>query len=180
MPRLYLDTASLSLLIEKKTEPETEAVRQLLELGKSGRAHILHSDVVDSWLWGARAESRKMALRPELEAAHAEDVRSTLPLTKFSSSAMQKLTGDQKGELYKGLTQAFARYFYQRSELGLIIATMTAIQHAADVMASPEAAKWQRFVFANVERLAQRESSVALKLAIPSRALQLAEAVPSN
>src|SRR5205823_380429 len=52
MPRVYLDTASLSLLIERKTEPETEAVRQLLEAGKSGQIELLHSDVVDSWLWG--------------------------------------------------------------------------------------------------------------------------------
>jgi len=174
MPRVYLDTASLSLLIERKLEPETEAVRQILALGKEGKIQILHSDVVDRWMWGARAESRKMALDPELEAAHAEDVKSTLPITKFSSAALQKLTGEQKGELYKALTQAYARYFYQRSELGLIIATMTAIQNKADVMASPDAAKWQRFVFANVERIALRESGVALKLVIPSRALQLA------
>jgi hypothetical protein len=180
VPRLYVDTASLSLLIEKKTDPEAEAVRQLLELGKTGQATILHSDVVDSWMWGARAASRKMALGPELEAAHAEDVRSTLPITKFSSAALQKLTGEQKGELYKALTQAYARYFYQRSELGLIIATMTAIQHKADVMASPDAAKWQRFVFANVERIAQRESGTPLKLAIPSRALQLLSPSPSG
>ena len=33
---MYLDTASLSSLIERKTEPETEAVRQILNLGKQG------------------------------------------------------------------------------------------------------------------------------------------------
>lgn len=175
-PRVYLDTASLSSLIEKKTEPETEAVRQLLELGKGRVIQVLHSDIVDSWMWGARAASRKMALEPELQAAHAEDVRSTLPIIKFSSAALQKLTGDEKGELYKGLSQAFARYFYQRSELGLIIATMTAIQNKADLMASPDAAKWQRFVFANVERIAARETGVPLKLRIPSRALDLVKA----
>mgnify|MGYP001401794461 CR=1 FL=1 len=173
MPRVYVDTASLSSLLERKTEPETEAVRQILELGKQGRIDILHSDVVDSWLWGARAESRKLALGSELEAAHAQDVRSTMPLAKFSTAALQKLTGEQKGELYKALTQAYARYFYQRSEQGLLIHTMTAIQHQADVMASPDAAKWQRFVFANVERLGQRHSGVPLKLALPSRALEL-------
>ena len=176
MPRVYLDTASLSSLIEKKTDPETEAVRQLLDLGKQGRIDILHSDVVDSWLWGARTASRKMALGPELEDAHAQDVSSTLPLTKFSSAALQKLTGEQKGELYKALTQAYARYFYQRRELGLIIATMTAIQHEAEIMASPDASKWQRFVFANVERVAQRERGVAMKLVAPSRAVALCEA----
>src|SRR5579862_9722167 len=106
MPRVYLDTAALSLLIEKKTDPEAEAVRQVLELGKQGKIELLHSDVVDSWLWGARSEGRKMALQPELDAAHAEDVRSSLPITKFSSAALQKLTGEQKGELYKSLTQA--------------------------------------------------------------------------
>ena len=169
--RVYLDTASLSSLLERKTEPETEAVRQLLDLGKAGSLELLHSDVVDSWLWGARAASRKMALDPELEAAHAADVRSTLPITKFSSAALQKLTGEQKGELYKAVTQAYAKYFYQRSELGLIIHTMTAIQNKAEVMATPDAAKWQRFVFANVERIAQRESGVGLKLVLPSRAL---------
>ncbi|MBV8087899.1 MAG: hypothetical protein JO247_24070 [Chloroflexi bacterium] len=180
MPRLYIDTASLSLLIEKKTDPEADAVRQLLELGKNGQATILHSDVLDSWMWGARAESRKMALGPELESAQAEDIRSTLPITKFSSAALQQLTGEQKGELYKALAQAYARYFYQRSELGLIIATMTAIQHKADVMASPDAAKWQRFVFANVERIAQRQSGVPLKLVVPSRALQMLGAAASG
>jgi hypothetical protein len=171
MQRVYLDTAALSSLIERKTEPETEAVRQLLELGQQGKIQLLHSDVVDSWLWGARAEGRKMALQPELQAAGAEDVRSSLPITKFSSAALQKLTGDQKGELYKALTQAYAKYFYQRSELGLIINTMTAIQNKADVMATPDAAKWQRFVFANVERVAQRESGIPLKLVVPSKAL---------
>lgn len=174
MLRVYLDTAALSSLIERKLEPETDAVRQLIELGKQGVIQILHSDVVDSWLWGARTEGRKMALQPELEAAHAEDVHSSLPITKFSSAALQKLTGEQKGELYKGITQAYAKYFYQRSELGLIIHTMTAIQNKADVMASPDAAKWQRFVFANVERIAQRESGVALKLTLPSKALSIA------
>ena len=169
--RVYLDTASLSLLLERKTEPETEAVRQLLELGKADKLELLHSDVVDSWLWGARTASRKMALDPELEAAHAADVRSTLPITKFSSAALQKLTGEQKGELYKAVTQAYAKYFYQRSELGLIIHTMTAIQHKADVMVSPDAAKWQRFVFANIERVAQRESGVPLRLITPSKAV---------
>jgi hypothetical protein len=168
---VYLDTASLSLLLERKTEPETEAVRQLLELGKAGKLELLHSDVVDSWLWGARTASRKMALDPELEAAHAADARSTLPITKFSSAALQKLTGEQKGELYKAVTQAYAKYFYQRSELGLIIHTMTAIQHKADVMVSPDAAKWQRFVFANIERVAQRESGVPLRLITPSKAV---------
>jgi len=176
MPGVYLDTASLSLLIEKKTDPEAEAVRQILELGKQGAVELLHSDVVDSWLWGARTEGRKMALQPELEAAHAQDVRSSLPITKFSSAALQKLTGGEKGELYKALTQAYAKYFYQRSEIGLIIHTMTAIQHKAAIMASPEASKWQRFVLANVERIAQRESGVPLKLAVPSKALQLAQA----
>ncbi|HLG71977.1 MAG TPA: hypothetical protein VK009_16285 [Chloroflexota bacterium] len=171
MTRVYLDTASLSSLIERKTEPETEAVRQLIEGGKNGALQLLHSDVVDAWLWGARAESRRMALQPELEAAHAEDVRSSLPITKFSSAAMQKLTGEQKGDLYKALTQAYAKYFYQRSELGLIIHTMTAIQHKAEVMVSPDAAKWQRFVLANIERIAQRESGVALKLMVPTKAL---------
>ncbi len=171
MRRVYLDTASLSSLIERKTEPETEAVRQLLELGKAGAIQLLHSDVVDSWLWGDRAEGRKMALQPELEAAHAEDVRSSLPISKFSKAALDQLTGAQKGELYKALTQAYAKYFYQRSELGLIIHTMTAIQNKAEVMASPEAAKWQRFVFANVERIAQRESGVPLRLTLPSKAL---------
>lgn len=174
MLRVYLDTASLSSLIERKLEPETDAVRQLIELGKQGAVQVLHSDVVDSWLWGSRAEGRKMALQPELEAAHAEDVRSSLPITKFSSAALQKLTGEQKGELYKAITQAFAKYFYQRSELGLIIHTMTAIQNKADVMASPDAAKWQRFVFANIERVAQRESGVGLKLTLPSKALSIA------
>jgi hypothetical protein len=47
-------------------------------------------------------------------------------------------------------------------------------------MASPDAAKWQRFVFANVERIAQRESGTPLKLAIPSRALQLLSPNPSG
>ena len=171
MPRVYLDTASLSLLIERKTEPETEAVRQLLEAGKSGQIELLHSDVVDSWLWGARTESRKMALQPELDAARAQDVRSSLPIAKFSKAALDQLTGVQKGELYKAVTQAYAKYFYQRSELGLIIHTMTAIQNKAEVVASPEAAKWQRFVFANIERIAQRESGVALKLLLPSKAV---------
>src|SRR5579862_4401796 len=161
MRRLYLDTAALSSLIERKLEPETEAVRQLLDLGKAGKVQVLHSDVVDSWLWGARTESRKLALQPELESAGAQDVRSSLPITKFSKAALDKLTGGQKGELYKALTQAYAKYFYQRSELGLIIHTMTAIQNQADVMASPEAAKWQRFVFANVERIAHRENGLA-------------------
>lgn len=169
--RVYLDTASLSSLLERKTEPETEAVRHLLELGKAGSLELLHSDVVDSWLWGARAASRKMALDPELEAAHAADVQSTLPITKFSSAALQKLTGEQKGELYKAVTQAYAKYFYQRSELGLIIHTMTAIQNKAELMVSPDAAKWQRFVFANIERIAQRESGVSLKLITPSKAI---------
>jgi hypothetical protein len=169
--RLYVDTASFNLLLERKTEPETESVRQLLELCKEGQLQLLHSDVVDSWLWGARAASRKMALQPELDAAHAEDVRSTLPITKFSSAALQKLTGEQKGELYKAVTQAYAKYFYQRSELGLIIHTMTAIQNKAELMISPDAAKWQRFVFANVERIAQRESGVSLKLMLPSKAV---------
>jgi hypothetical protein len=176
MTRVYLDTSALSSLIERKLEPETEAVRQLLELGKRGTIHILRSDVVDSWLWGARAEGRKVALQPELEAAHAEDVRSSLPITKFSSAALQKLTGEEKGELYKALTQAFAKYFYQRSELGLIIHTMTAIQNQAEIMATPEAAKWQRFVFANIERIAQRASGVPLKLALPSKALAIIDA----
>ena len=170
MKRLYLDTASLSSLIERKTEPETEAVRQLLELGKQGKLQVLHSDVVDSWLWGARAQGRKMALQPELDAAQAEDVRSSLPITKFSSAALQKLSGAEKGELYKALTQAYAMYFYQRSELGLIIHTMTAIQNRADVLATPEAAKWQRFVTANLERISQRESGVRLHLLLPSKA----------
>jgi len=169
--RLYLDTASLNLLLERKTEPEAEAVRQLIELAKEGQLQLLHSDVVDSWLWGARTASRKMALGPELDAAHGEDVRSTLPLTKFSSAALQKLTGEQKGELYKAVTQAYAKYFYQRSELGLIVHTMTAIQNKAELMVSPDAAKWQRFVFANIERVAQRESSVSLRLMVPSKAL---------
>ena len=93
--RVYVDTASLSALLERKTEPETEAVRQVLELGKTGAVQILHSDVVDSWLWGARAASRKMALDPELTAAQAQDVRSTLPIARFSSAALQKLTGEQ-------------------------------------------------------------------------------------
>ena len=172
-PRVYLDTASLNLLIEQKTEAETECVRQLLSAAQRGEVGVLHSDIVDSWLWGARAQSRKLALGPELAAAGAENVSSSLPLTKFSASALQKLSGEQKGELYKALNQAFARYFYQRSELGLIIATMTAIQNRAEILVSPEAAKWQRFVFANVERIAKRESGVALKLAIPSRALSL-------
>ncbi|HEX6513321.1 MAG TPA: hypothetical protein VF157_13540 [Chloroflexota bacterium] len=171
MTRVYLDTAALSSLIERKTEPETEAVRELLELGKQGKIELLHSDVVDSWLWGARAEGRKMALQPELEAAHAQDVQSTLPITKFSKAALDKLTGAQKGELYKALTQAFAKYFYQRSELGLIIHTMTAMQHKAELLASPEAAKWQRFVLANIARIGQRESGVSLQLTLPSRAL---------
>jgi hypothetical protein len=174
MTRVYLDTSALSSLIERKTDSETDAVRQLLQLGKDGKLQILHSDVVDTWLWGARAEGRKMALQPELDAAHAVDIRSSLPITKFSSAALQKLTGEQKGELYKAITQAFAKYFYQRSELGLIIHTMTAIQHKTDVMATPDAAKWQRFVFANIERVAQRESGAPLKLAIPSKALTLA------
>ena len=169
--RLYVDTASLNYLLERKTEPETEAVRQILELGKEGKLELLRSDIVDSWLWGARAASRSMALQPELDAAHAQNVRSNLPITKFSSAALQKLTGEQKGELYKAITQAYAKYFYQRSELGLIIHTMTAIQNKADVMVSPEAAKWQRFVFANIERIAQRESSVPLKLLTPTKAL---------
>src|SRR5579883_284781 len=173
--RVYLDTASLNLLIEK----ETEAVRQLLALGRDGAIELLHSNVVDSWLWGARAASRRMALDPELEAAHAHDVRSTLPITKFSSAAMQKLTGEQKGEIYKAVTQAYARYFYSRSELGLIIHTMTAIQNEAELMASPEAAKWQRFVFANIERVAQRESGVALRLAAPSDVLNRVSPQPS-
>ena len=171
MKRVYLDTASLSSLIERKTEPETEAVRQLIELGKQGQVQLLHSDVIDGWLWGARAEGRRMAIQPELDAAHAEDVRSTLPLTKFSSAALQKLTGEQKGELYKAVTQAYAKYFYQRSEIGLIVHTMTAIQNRADLMASPQAAKWQRFVFANIERIAHRESGLSLKLTVPSKAL---------
>ena len=169
--RVYLDTASLSCLLERKTEPETDAVRQLLDHAKAGKLHVLHSDVVDSWLWGARAAGRKMALGPELEAAGAEDVHSTLPITKFSSAALQKLTGEQKGELYKAVTQAYAKYFYQRSELGLIIHTMTAIQNRAELMVSPDAAKWQRFVFANIERVAQRESGVSLRLMLPSKAL---------
>jgi hypothetical protein len=171
MTRVYLDTSSLSSLIERKTELETEAVRQLLELGKQGKIRILHSDVVDGWLWGARAEGRRLAIQPELDAAHAEDVRSSLPIAKFSTAALQKLTGEQKGELYKAITQAYAKYFYQRSEIGLIIHTMTAIQNKADVMASPDAAKWQRFVFANIERVAQRESGASLRLAVPSKAL---------
>jgi hypothetical protein len=169
--RLYLDTASLNLLLERKTEPEAEAVRQILEFANEGKLQLLHSDVVDSWLWGARAASRKMALQPELEAARAEDVRSSLPITKFSSAAMQKLTGEQKGDLYKLVTQAYAKYFYQRSELGLIIHTMTAIQNKAELMASPDAAKWQRFVFANIERIAQRQSGTPLKLMLPSKAV---------
>lgn len=168
---MYLDTAALNLLIEKKTDPETQAVRDVLDLAREGRIELLHSDVVDSWLWGARAESRKMALNGPLAAAGARDVRSTLPLTKFSSAALQKLTGEQKGELYKALTQAYARYFYQRSELGLIIHTLTAIQHGAAVMVTPEASKWQRFVFANVERIAKRESGTPLALAVPEKAL---------
>ena len=169
--RAYLDTASLNLLLERKTEPETECVRQLLDLAKEGKLQLLHSDVVDSWLWGARAASRKMALQPELDATHAEDVRSTLPITKFSSAALQKLTGEQKGALYKAVTQAYAKYFYQRSELGLIIHTMTAIQSKAELMVSPDAAKWQRFVSANVEHVAQREGGVSLKLMLPSKAV---------
>lgn len=169
--RLYVDTASFNLLLERKTEPETEAVRQLLDLCKEGQLQLLHSDVLDSWLWGARAAGRKMALQPELDAAHGEDVHSTLPITKFSSAALQKLTGEQKGELYKAITQAYAKYFYQRSELGLILHTMTAIQNKAELMISPDAAKWQRFVFANVERVAQRESGVSLKLMLPSKAV---------
>lgn len=168
---VYLDTAALSSLLERKTEPETQAVRQLLEMGRSGKVDLLHSDVVDSWLWGARAASRKMALDTELEAAHATDVRSSLPITKFSSAALQKLTGEEKGELYKSVTQAYAKYFYQRSELGLIIHTMTAIQNKAELMVSPDVAKWQRFVFANVERIAQRESGVSLRLMMPSKAV---------
>lgn len=171
MTRVYLDTSSLSSLIERKTDPETEAVRQLLEEAKQGRIQLLHSDVVDGWLWGARADSRRMALQPELEAAQAEDVRSGLPITKFSSAALQKLTGEQKGELYKAITQAYAKYFYQRSELGLIIHTMTAIQNKADVLATPDAAKWQRFVLANVERIAQRENGTPVKLMVPSKAV---------
>ncbi len=170
MTRLYLDTTALSSLIERKTDPETDAVRQLLAAGKDGQLQLLHSDVVDGWLWGARAESRRMALQPELTAANVEDVRSTLPITKFSSAALQKLTGEQKGELYKAVTQAYAKYFYQRSELGLIIHTMTAIQHQAAVMVNTDAAKWQRFVLANVERIAQRECGVPLKLMLPSKA----------
>ncbi|MFI5269600.1 MAG: hypothetical protein ACHQ7M_19670, partial [Chloroflexota bacterium] len=63
------------------------------------------------------------------------------------------------------------KYFYQRSELGLVIHTMTAIQNKADLMVSPDAAKWQRFVFANIERIAQRESGVPLRLMLPSKAL---------
>ncbi|GEM_PF-3082217 len=172
MPRIYLDTAALNLLIEKKTDPEAEAVRRLLAQGKAGEIELVHSDVVDSWLWGGRAEGRRMALGPELEAARAEDVRSSLPITKFSSAALQKLTGAEKGELYKALTQAYARYFYQRSELGLIIHTLTAIQHRSDIMASPEAAKWQRFVVANIERIAQRETGTKLTLMVPSRAIE--------
>ncbi len=174
MKRVYLDTATLNTLIERKTEPETDAVRELLRLGKEGKVQLLHSDVVDAWLWGARAGSRRMALQPELDAVHAEDVHSTLPITKFSSAALQKLTGEQKGELYKAVTQAYAKYFYQRSEIGLIIHTMTAIQNRADLMASPEAAKWQRFVFANIDRIARRESGVSLTLAVPSKVLSLA------
>jgi hypothetical protein len=175
MLSLYLDTASLSSLIEKKTEPETEAVRQIIELGKQGKLQLLHSDVVDSWLWGGRAASRKMAIQPELDAASALDVVSSLPIAKFSAAALQKLTGGEKGELYKAITQAYAKYFYQRSEIGLIVHTMTAIQNKANIMASPDAAKWQRFVFANVERIGQRETGVPLKLVLPSKALRLAQ-----
>ncbi|MHB8618764.1 MAG: hypothetical protein ACYDAG_04195 [Chloroflexota bacterium] len=115
MLTIYLDTAALSLLIERKTEPEAEAVRDLLRLGREGAVQLLHSDVVDSWLWGARAGGRKMAIQPELDAAQAVDTLSNLPLTKFSAAALQKLTGEQRGTLYPRVTQAYAKWFYQRS-----------------------------------------------------------------
>lgn len=173
MLRIYLDTACLSSLIEKKTEPETEAVRELLRLGREGLAHLLHSDVVDSWLWGARAAGRKAAIQPELDLAQAKDVRSTLPITKFSTSALQKLTGEEKGKLYPQLTQAYAKWFYQRSETGLIIHTLTAIQNKADVLATPDAAKWPRFVQANLERIARKETGTPLAMCLPSKAVSL-------
>ncbi|MGH2519073.1 MAG: hypothetical protein ACRDF8_04665, partial [Chloroflexota bacterium] len=161
---------------EQKTAPETEAVRGLLELGRSGGVELLHSTVVDSWLWGGRSAGRQAALEPELVAAHAQNVQSTLPITKFSTSALQKLTGDQKGPLYPKITQAYARWFYQRSEIGLIVHTLTSLQHAADVLATPEAAKWPRFVGANLDRLARQENQKGLAFALPSRALDLAQA----
>ncbi len=173
MLRIYIDTASLSSLIEKKTEPETEAVRELLRCGREGLVQLIHSDVVDSWLWGARAAGRKAAIAPELELAHAEDARSTLPITKFSASALQKLTGEEKGKLYPQLTQAYAKWFYQRSEIGLILHTLTAIQSKADILATPDATNWPRFVPANLERIARKETGTPLTLCLPSKALSL-------
>lgn len=173
--RVYLDTASLSLLIEQKTAPEAEAVRGLLELGRGGGVQLLHSMVVDSWLWGGRSAGRQAALEPELLAAHVQDVQSTLPITKFSTSALQKLTAEQKGPLYPRVTQAYARWFYQRSEIGLIIHTLTSLQHAADVLATGEAAKWPRFVGANLDHLARQENQKGLTFALPSRALELVQ-----
>ncbi|MDE3076651.1 MAG: hypothetical protein KGJ86_14630 [Chloroflexota bacterium] len=172
MLRVYLDTAALSSLIEKKIDPETEAVRELLRLGREGAVTPLHSGVVDSWLWGGRAEGRKAALQPELDAARAEDVSSSLPIAKFSASALQKLTGEQKGHLYPQITQAYARWFYQRSEIGLIVHTLTASQHQADLLATPEAAKWPRFVPANIERIALKENGRPLIFTMPSKALE--------
>jgi hypothetical protein len=150
-------------------------VHGLLALGKKEKIQILHSAVVDSWLWGGRASSRRLALDPELEAAHAEDVTSSLPLTKFSTAALQKLTAEEKGKLFPQVSQAYARWFYQRSETGLIVATITAIQHQASFLVTPEASKWPRFVPANLEHLSRKENGVPMRLSLPSKALAALE-----